>query len=77
MIQKYYILSPVQKVDLYVTTLLFILLFLMLRPVLLSLPISGRDILNMAILFFVWLGLTVTARNAVSIASKQMSDTGL
>lgn len=77
MIQKYYILSPVQKVDLYVTTLLFILLFVLLRPVLLGLPIYGRDVMNMSILFFVWLGLTVTARNALSIASKQMSDHGL
>jgi hypothetical protein len=73
MIQKYYILTPNQKNELYVVTILFFLLFLLFRPILLELPFNGPTIGNLTILFFIWYGLTKIMTNALIITNDKMN----
>ncbi len=77
MIQKYYILTPNQKIELYVVTILFFLLFLLFRPILLEMPFHGPTIGNVTILFFIWYGLTKIMTNSLIITNDKMLQTNL
>ena len=77
MIQKYYILTPNQKVELYIITILFFLIFLLFRPILLEIPFNGPSIGNLTILFFIWYGLTKIMTNTLVITNNKMNETKL
>ncbi len=77
MIQKYYILTPNQKIELYVVTILFFLLFLLFRPIILEISFNGPTIGNLTILFFIWYGLTKIMTNALIITNNKMNQTKL
>jgi hypothetical protein len=74
---KYYILTPYQKVDLFVTTLLFFVIFLIVRPMILGEPINGQMIGNMTILFFVWYGMTFIMTNSLVISNQKLTNKSL
>lgn len=77
MIQKYYILTPNQKVELYIITILFFLIFLLFRPIILEIPFNGPSIGNLTILFFIWYGLTKIMTNTLVITNNKMNETKL
>ncbi len=77
MIQKYYILTPNQKVELYIITILFFLIFLLFRPIILEIPFNGPTIGNLTILFFIWYGLTKIMTNTLVITNNKMNETKL
>ncbi len=77
MIQKYYILTPSQKIELYIVTILFFLLFLLFRPIILEIPFNGPTIVNLTILFFIWYGLTKIMTNSLIITNEKMDETKL
>ncbi len=77
MIQKYYILTPNQKIELYITTILFFVLLLLFRPMILEIPFHGPSIGNLVILFFIWYGLTKIMTNALIISNQKMEETKL
>ncbi len=77
MIQKYYILTPNQKVELYIITILFFLIFLLFRPIIIEIPFNGPTIGNLTILFFIWYGLTKIMTNSLVIANNKMNETKL
>lgn len=74
MIQKYYILTPNQKIELYITTILFFVLLLLFRPMILEIPFHGSSIGNLVILFFIWYGLTKIMTNALIISNQKMEE---
>ncbi len=71
---KYYILTPYQKVDLFVTTLLFFIIFLLVRPMVMAEPINGQMIGNFTILFFVWYGMTLIMTNSLLISNQKLTN---
>lgn len=71
---RYYILTPYQKVDLFVTTLLFFVIFLVVRPMILGEPVNGQMIGNMTILFFVWYGMTFIMTNSLVISNQKLTN---
>lgn len=77
MISKYYILTPSQKIELFVTTILFFFIFLLLRPMLFKESFYGPHIANLAIIFFVWYGLTLIMTNALTITSDKLTSSSL
>lgn len=77
MIQKYYILTPNQKVELYIITILFFLIFLLFRPIILEIPFNGPTIGNLTLLFFIWYGLTKIMTNTLVITNNKMNETQL
>jgi hypothetical protein len=77
MITKFYILTPSQKVELFVVTILFTLFFLLLRPMIFHEPFHGPTIGNLIIIFFVWYGLTLIMTNSLMISNQKMNETKL
>ena len=63
---NYLNLSVIQKYDIFFTTILFVLFFLMLRPLFLSGEISSNNIIALGLIFFVTLGMTFIFTNSVS-----------
>ena len=56
---NYLNLSVIQKYDIFFTTLLFILFFLMLKPLILTGEINSRDIIALGLLFYCTYGMTL------------------
>ncbi len=77
MITKFYILTPSQKVELFVVSILFFLLFLLIKPMIFHEPFNGSSIGNLAIIFFVWYGLTLIMTNTLMISNQKMNETRL
>mgnify|MGYP007047484653 CR=1 FL=1 len=63
---NYLNLSVIQKYDIFFTTLLFILFFLILRPLFLTGEISSNKIIALGLIFFVTFGMTFIFTNSVS-----------
>jgi hypothetical protein len=63
---NYLNLSVIQKYDIFFTTILFVLFFLMLRPLFLTGEISSNNIIALGLIFFVTMGLTFIFTNSVS-----------
>ena len=63
---NYLNLSVIQKYDILLTTLLFILFFLILRPLFLTGEISSNKIIALGLIFFVTFGMTFIFTNSVS-----------
>ena len=61
---KYYYLSPLQKIDIGITTFMFCLFIGFLRPLLLNLELNTRNIIAFTLLFFAWYGCTLLFSNA-------------
>ncbi len=74
MITKYYILSPSQKVELFVLTIAFFLIFLLIRPMVFHEPFHGPSIGNLTVIFFVWYGLTLVMTNTLIISNQKMNE---
>lgn len=64
MLKKYYYLSPLQKTDITITTILFCILIGFLRPLLLSLNFDTKNIIAFTLIFFAWYGCTILFSNA-------------
>jgi len=62
---QYYIVSPIQKVEIAVSVFLFLILFGFTRTILLDKPLDSKNIVFLTILFFVWFYLTKLFTNAV------------
>lgn len=62
---QYYIVSPIQKVEIAVSVFLFLIFFGFTRTILLDQPLDSKNIVFLTILFFVWLYLTKIFTNAV------------
>ncbi len=77
MIQKYYILTPNQKIELYTVSILFFLIFLLFKPIILQTPFNGPTIGNIALIFFIWYGLTKIMSNTLVITNNKMEETKL
>ena len=63
---NYLNLSVIQKYDIFFTTILFVLFFLMLRPLFLTGEISSNNIIALGLIFFVTMGLTFIFTKSVS-----------
>lgn len=63
---NYLNLSVIQKYDIFFTTILFVLFFLMLRPLFLTGEISSNNIIALGLIFFVTMGLTFIFTNSAS-----------
>jgi hypothetical protein len=61
---NYFYLSNVQKVTISVTTILFMILILFLRPILLDTELHSLRILTFTLLFFALYGLTQILTNS-------------
>jgi hypothetical protein len=61
---NYFYLSNVQKVTISVTTILFMILILFLRPIILDTELHSLRILTFTLLFFAWYGLTQILTNS-------------
>ncbi len=77
MITKYYVLTPAQKVELFVVTILFFLLFLLIKPMVFHESFNGSSIGNTTIIFFVWYGLTLIMTNTLMISNEKLNETKL
>ncbi len=77
MITKFYILTPSQKVELFVVTILFFLIFLLIKPMIFQESFHGPSIGNTTIIFFVWYGLTLIMANALMISNQKLNETKL
>lgn len=77
MITKYYVLTPSQKVELFVVTILFFLIFLLIRPMVFHESFYGPSIGNTTIIFFVWYGLTLIMTNTLMISNQKFNETKL
>ncbi len=77
MITKFYILTPSQKVELFVVTILFFLIFLLIKPMVLHESFYGPAIGNLTIIFFVWYGLTLIMTNTLMISNQKLNETKL
>ena len=62
----YFYLSSLQKNILFLVTLLFVLLFLILRPIIFDLPFYSRDVIIFALIFYVIYGLTLILTNSLT-----------
>ena len=65
---NYLNLSVIQKYDIFFTTLLFILFFLMLKPLIFTGEINSRDIIALGLLFYCTYGMTLIFTNSVSFS---------
>lgn len=65
---NYLNLSVIQKYDIFFTTILFILFFLMLKPLILTGEINSRDIIALGLLFYCTYGMTLIFTNSVSFS---------
>lgn len=65
---NYLNLSVIQKYDIFFTTLLFVLFFLMLKPLLLTGEINSRDIIAFGLLFYCTYGMTLIFTNSISFS---------
>jgi hypothetical protein len=61
---KFYYLSPLQKLDICITTFMFMLFIGFLRPLLLGRELNSRDIVVYTLIFFAWYGCTLLFSNA-------------
>ncbi len=77
MLTKYYILTPAQKIELFVITIAFFLIFLLIRPMVFHESFNGPSIGNVTIIFFVWYGLTLIMTNALLILNQKFNETKL
>lgn len=65
---NYLNLSVIQKYDIFFTTILFVLFFLMLKPLILTGEINSRDIIAYGLLFYCTYGMTLIFTNSVSFS---------
>jgi len=65
---NYLNLSVIQKYDIFFTTILFVLFFLMLKPLILTGEINSRDIIAFGLLFYCTYGMTLIFTNSVSFS---------
>ena len=65
---NYLNLSVIQKYDIFFTSLLFVLFFLMLKPLILTGEINSRDIIAYGLLFYCTYGMTLIFTNSVSFS---------
>ena len=65
---NYLNLSVIQKYDIFFTTILFVLFFLMLKPLILTGEINSRDIIAYGLLFYCTFGMTLIFTNSVSFS---------
>jgi hypothetical protein len=77
MITKYYILTPSQKVEIFTLTILFILFFLLLKPLFFGEPFHGEYVGTITLIFFVWYGLTLLMKNSLMISNEKLNQTYL
>jgi len=61
---KFYYLSPLQKIDIAITTLMFCIFIGFIRPLILSENLNTRNIIAYTLLFFAWYGCTILFSNA-------------
>jgi hypothetical protein len=61
---KFYYLSQLQKIDIGITTFMFLLFIGLLRPLLLNKELNSRNIIIYTLLFFAWYGCTILFSNA-------------
>lgn len=62
----YFYLSPLQKNILFLVTILFVLLFLIIRPIIFNYPLYSRDIIVFGLIFYVIYGLTMIFTNTLT-----------
>ena len=63
---NYLNLSSIQKIDLFYTSFIFALLFLILKPLILTGEINSRDFIACGLLFYCTYGLTLIFTNSIS-----------
>ncbi len=61
---RFYYLSPLQKIDIAITTLMFCIFIGFIRPLILSEDLNTRNIIAYTLLFFAWYGCTLLMANA-------------
>ena len=67
---KFYYLSPLQKLDMCITTFMFMLFIGFLRPLLLSQELNSRNIVIYTLIFFSWYGCTILFSNSYTYESQ-------
>ena len=65
---NYLNLSVIQKYDIFFTSLLFVLFFLMLKPLILTGEINSRDIIAYGLLFYCTYGMALIFTNSISFS---------
>lgn len=63
---NYFYLSDIQKITLIITTILFGILILIIRPIILDYSLESRNILVYTTIFFAWYGLTIMFTNTLT-----------
>lgn len=66
---KYIYLSPLQKIDIGISALLFCILIGFLRPLILSQNLNTRNVIAYTLLFFAWYGCTLLFSNGFNYES--------
>lgn len=61
---KFYYLSNLQKIDIAITTFMFLLFIGFIRPLLLNIELNSRNIIAFTLIFFAWYGCTILFSNA-------------
>jgi hypothetical protein len=61
---KFYYLSDLQKIDIFIVTLLYCIFFGFFRPFLLNLELKPNTIIIYTLLFFTWYSCTLLLSNA-------------
>lgn len=66
---NYLNLSSIQKIDISITTLLFCLFIIIIRPLIIYSSINSRDIIAYTLLFFATMGMTTIFTNSLSFSN--------
>jgi hypothetical protein len=66
---KFYYLSYLQKIDISITTFMFLIFITILRPLLLNQELNSIKIISYTLLFFAWYGCTLLFSNAYTYES--------
>jgi hypothetical protein len=67
---KFYYLSQLQKIDISITSFMYLLFIGFLRPLLLNQELNSRNIIAYTLLFFAWYGCTLLFSNAYTYESQ-------
>jgi hypothetical protein len=66
---RYIYLSPLQKIDIGISSLFFCILIGFLRPLLISQNLNTRNVIAYTLLFFAWYGCTLLFSNGFNYES--------
>jgi hypothetical protein len=66
---KFYYLSYLQKIDISITTFMFLIFITILRPLLINQELNSIKIISYTLLFFAWYGSTLLFSNAFTYES--------